>query len=152
MVATTYAPAVRGQARKSLTAVGASTADAQAMLTGAQRMDASAAVGEFQSRPIVFSRTSMSTRPPPKSPIHKLRSKLMETNNHARAGRVPRLVLGSSLCWDCEHNRASTCPHDPDRPTESCGAWFTNAVVEYGDSPRKKVAIHKLLSSENAEL
>ena len=61
---------------------------------------------------------------------------------------LPRLVLGSSLCWDCEHNRVSTCPYEPDRPTASCGAWFTNAAVEYGDSPLKKAAIRELLARE----
>jgi hypothetical protein len=60
----------------------------------------------------------------------------------------PPLVLGSDLCWDCEHNRLSTCPYEPNRPATSCGAWFTNAAVEYGDSPRKKVAMRELLARE----
>ena len=60
----------------------------------------------------------------------------------------PPLVLGSSLCWDCEHNRLATCPYEPERPEKSCGAWFTNAVVEYGDSPRKKAAMRELLARE----
>jgi hypothetical protein len=52
----------------------------------------------------------------------------------------------SLLCWDCEHNRRSTCPHDPNRPTNICRAFLTNPAVDYGDAPRKKAVLRKLLS------
>jgi len=56
------------------------------------------------------------------------------------------------LCWQCEHARLKKCPQTQSgsRPTkgmQKCSDWITNPSVEYGDSPRKKRQLEKLLQA-----
>lgn len=92
-------------------------------------------------------------------------SQVIEFFENMDAGQVKqfmdRIILGKKpkkatiekldrLCWQCDRARLNTCPKTkshkaPRKGVQSCGEWFSNPHVDYGDSPAKKRAIKNLL-------
>ena len=55
-----------------------------------------------------------------------------------------------AICWKCERSRLHICPkttsHEaPEEGSQKCDKFITNPHVDYGNSPRKKLAMERLL-------